>query len=104
MKIATEHAKRQRVRTRKNVEERFFLSRIASQGGDVVYRHAQLAAFIETNFTDAAFAGLNQATVTARITLQCAGVEVFGEFGRTLSGHRIENICEWRAGTAYWHY
>jgi hypothetical protein len=62
-----------------------------------------MTVFVETDFTDASFAELDQATMTAGITFQRARFEVFGQFGRTLSGHRIEDVGKWRGCTADWH-
>jgi hypothetical protein len=28
---------------------------------------------------------------------------MFGEFGRAFGGQGVEDVREWRAGTAYWH-
>ena len=96
MQIATQHAERQSVGTGQDVEERFFLSWIASEGGDVVCRHAKMAAFVESDFADAAFALLDQAAMTTGITLQCAAVEVLSQLRRTFGGHRVEDGGEWR--------
>jgi hypothetical protein len=39
----------------------------------------------------------------AGITFQGARFELFGQFGRTFGGQRIEDIGEWRGCTAEWH-
>ena len=73
------------------MEERLFLGRIAGERGDVVRRDAQVTAFIEANFANAALPLFNQAAMAARVTLQRARVEMFGQFRRTFRGHRVEN-------------
>jgi hypothetical protein len=60
------------------MEKRFFLSWIARQRSNVVGRHTQAPTLVETNFTDAAFAFLDQATMTACVTFECARLEMFG--------------------------
>jgi hypothetical protein len=50
-----------------------------------------MPAFVEANFANAAFLGLDQAAMTAGITLQRAPVEMFGQLGRTFRRHRIED-------------
>jgi hypothetical protein len=72
------------------VEERLFLSRIARKGGDVINRHTQVPAFVEPDLADPALAFLDQTAMPARVTLQRAAVEVFGQLRRTFGGHRIE--------------
>jgi hypothetical protein len=62
-----------------------------------------VAAFVETDFTDSSLAELYQAAMTAGITFQRARFELFGQFGRTLGGHRIEDVGERRGCTAKWH-
>lgn len=103
MKIAAEHAEGERVGTGQYVKERLLFCRVTRERGNIVRGHAQMAAFVETNLTNAALTGLDQAAMTAGITFQRAGFQVFRDFRRAFSGHRIEDVCKWRACTAYWH-
>jgi hypothetical protein len=52
VKIAAKHSEGERVRAGQHVEEWLFLSGIARQSGDIVCRHAQLSALVETHFAD----------------------------------------------------
>lgn len=76
------------------MEERLFLGWIARERGDVVCRHAKMPALVEADFANPAFSGLDQAAMTAGVTLQRARVEVFGQLGRTFRGHRVEDSGE----------
>ena len=73
------------------MEERFFLRWIARERGNVVCRHAKVSAFVEANFANPAFPGLDQAAMTAGVTLERARVEMFSQLGRTFRGHGIED-------------
>ena len=73
------------------MEERLFLRWIARERGDVVCGHAQMPAFVEANFANPAFPLIDQAAMTAGVTLQRARVEMFGQLGRTFRSHRIED-------------
>ena len=90
MQIAAEHSERQSVGAGQDVEERFFLSRIAREGRYVICRDTKMSAFVEAHLADTAFAELDQAAMTAGITFQCAAFEMLGQLGRTFSGHRVE--------------
>jgi hypothetical protein len=77
------------------VEKRLFLRRIASQRRNVIRGHAQMTVLVEADFADPSLAGFDEASMTTRITLQCSCIEVFGQLGRALGGHRIEHGREW---------
>ena len=77
MEIAAQHAERQSVGTRQNMEERFFLGWITRECGDVVCGHTQMAAFIKAYFANAAFPLLDEAAMAAGVTLEGAGFEMF---------------------------
>jgi hypothetical protein len=53
-----------------------------------------MPCFVEANFANPALPRLDQAAMTARITLQRAFVEMFSQLGRTFRRHRIENSGE----------
>jgi len=55
-----------------------------------------MPAFVESHLANTAFAQLDQATMPARVALQGAGVEMFGQLGRTFCGQRIENFGQRR--------
>src|SRR5688572_9081109 len=93
MQVATQHSEGQRVGSRQHVEKRFLFGRIAGEGGDVICRDAQVAAFVKANFADPAFVELDQTTMSAGVTLEGAVVELFGQFGCAFDGHRVENDC-----------
>ena len=76
------------------MEERLFLRGIARERRYVVRGHAQMPAFVEANFANAAFSGLDQAAMAAGVTLQRARVEMFSQLGRTFRRHRIEDSGE----------
>jgi hypothetical protein len=76
------------------VKKRFLFGWITRQRSHVIRGHAQVAGFIEPHFANTAFALFDQTTMPARVTFQRPGVEMFGEFGRTFYGHRIEDGCE----------
>ena len=73
------------------MEERLFLGWIAGKRGNVVCGHAQMAAFVEADSTDAALPHVDQAAIAAGVTLERARVEMFGEFRRAFRGHRVED-------------
>jgi hypothetical protein len=50
-----------------------------------------MPALVESHLADAAFTQLDQASMPARVTLQRAGFEMFGQLGRTFSGHRVDD-------------
>jgi hypothetical protein len=50
-----------------------------------------VATFIEPDLADTAFTLFDQTPVTARVAFKRSGVEVFGEFGRSFHGHRVED-------------
>jgi hypothetical protein len=91
MEIAAEHSESQRIGTGQDVKKRFLLGRVTSESGDVIRRHAQVATFIEPDLADTAFTLFDQTPVTARVAFKRSGVEVFGEFGRSFHGHRVED-------------
>jgi hypothetical protein len=51
------------------MKEGLLLCWIASQRGDVVGGYTQMSAFVETDLTDTAFTFLDEATMSAGITL-----------------------------------
>jgi hypothetical protein len=53
-----------------------------------------MTGLVKANFTDAALAGLNQAAMPARVTLQRAVLEMFGQFRRACGGHLVQNFSE----------
>ena len=89
MQIAAQHAEGQSVRTGQRVKERFLFRRIASQRGDIIDGHAQVATFIEANFADAALAFLNETAMTARVALQRVAGQVLGQLRRAFGGHCV---------------
>jgi hypothetical protein len=68
------------------MKERFLFGWIAGQRGNVVCGNAQLSSFIETNFADAAFAFLDEATMAAGVTFERAVGQLFDQFRRSFSG------------------
>src|SRR6266436_6054543 len=94
MQITTEHAKSQRVRTRKNMKERLLLSWVALQSGHVIHGHAQVSAFIKTNFADAALAFLDQAAMSAVKTAQGIVCQMLSQFRRAFGRHLVQNRSE----------
>ena len=70
MKITAKHAKGQSVRSRQHMKKRLLLSRVALEGGHIVYRHTQVSALVETYFADAALAFFDETTMTAGETVQ----------------------------------
>jgi len=59
---------------------------------DVVHRDAEAAAFVETNFADAALAFLDQTTMAARETAQRVPVQMLGQLRRAFGGHLVQNV------------
>ena len=70
VEITTEHTEGESVRTGKHVEERLLLCRIAGECGDINRLNHQVPCFIETNFTDTAFALVDEAPMTTCEALQ----------------------------------
>jgi hypothetical protein len=68
MVIAPEHAERQRIAPRVDVEERLLLDGIGLNSSDVAEGHPELAASIEAHLADAAPPLWNQTAVSARDT------------------------------------
>src|SRR5260370_40402144 len=103
MQITTEHAKSQRVRTRKNVKERLLLSWIALQSGHVIHGHTQVSAFVKANFADAAVAFLDQARMSAGKAAQGVVRQMLGQFRRAFGRHLVQNRSERSCCNAQWH-
>jgi hypothetical protein len=76
------------------MKEGFLLSRIASQGRDVIRRHAKMPAFVEANFANATLALFDQAAMTARIAFERVAGEMLGQLRRAFRGHLVQNISE----------
>ncbi len=76
------------------MKERLLLSWVALQGRDVVHRYAQLTAFVETNFADAALAFPYQTAMTAGETVQRVVGEVLGQLRRAFGGHLVQDFSE----------
>src|SRR5207244_7030148 len=67
VQVTTEHAERERVRTRESVEERLLLDRVALQGSHVASGNHQRAAAVVADLADAPQAIFDQASVRARV-------------------------------------
>ena len=67
MQVTTEHAERQRVRSRESVKERLLLDRVALQGSHIASGNHERAAAVVADLADTAQPVLDQAAVGARV-------------------------------------
>src|SRR5207249_8460700 len=81
----------------------FLFRRITLQRGHVIYRHAQMSAFIEAHFADAALALFDKATMATRITLESRARKVLRQFRCDFTGHLVQNFGERSCCRTEWH-
>src|SRR5438552_2426328 len=67
MQVATEHAERERVRSRESVKERLLLDRVTLQRSHIASGNHQRAAAVVADLADAPKAIFDQASVRARV-------------------------------------
>jgi hypothetical protein len=76
------------------MKERLLLSWIALQRRHVIYRYAQMAAFIEANFADASLPFLDQTTMPAGEALQRVAGQMLGQLRRAFGRHLVQDFSE----------
>ena len=76
------------------MKEGLLLGGIALQSRDVIDGHAQVSAFIEANFADAALAFLDQAAMATREATQSIILQMLGKLRRAFGGHLVQNFSE----------
>jgi hypothetical protein len=90
MEVAAQHPERERIAAGEAVKERLLLRRIALQRGDVPRRSEERPFLIESDFADAAPAGLHEAAVAAGKAADRAFVELLDEL--RFPDTRIEDL------------